>query len=71
MLNTSELQPWTTTEVETLVGGKMCDRIKSSLGYGLSKSSSHHQKTKDSSGVGLVGGFGSSVSGGKLSKHLK
>jgi hypothetical protein len=71
VLNTSELQPWTTTEIETLVGGKMNDRIKSALGYGLSKSSSHHQKGKDSSGVGLVGGIGSAVSGGKLSKHLK
>jgi hypothetical protein len=69
VLNTSELVPYTTTQVETLVGGKMNDRIKSALGYGLSKQSSHHKKPSSESG--LVGGIGASVSGGKLSKHLR
>ena len=73
VLNTSELQPWTTSQVETLVGGKMNDRLKSSLGYGLSKNASMHHKTKSASESGLMSGMGigSAVSGGKLSRHLK
>jgi hypothetical protein len=43
--------------------------MKSALGYGLSRRSASHKK--DSSSVGLMGGIGASVSGGRLSKHVK
>jgi len=69
VLNTSELQPWTTSEVSTLIGGNLHNRMKSALGYGLSRRSASHKK--DSSSVGLMGGIGASVSGGRLSKHVK
>ena len=64
VLNTSALEPYTTSEVTTMIGGSLHDKLFSSVARRINK---HHKKPQNVIGSGL----GTAVSGGKLGRHVK
>ena len=67
VLNTSALEPYTTSEVTTMIGGSLHDALFSSVARRINK---HHKKPQSSSSM-IGSGMGTAVSGGKLGRHVK
>ena len=64
VLNTSALEPYSSSEVSTMIGGSLHDSLFSSVARRINK---HHKKPQNVIGSGL----GTAVSGGKLGRHVK